>query len=279
MKILLANDDGYTAAGLHVLARVMAGFGNVTVVAPKYHQSAMGAAVSLGMKQLAYKELPSEGPGRWAYLDATPCSCVKFALTYLFENRDPDLVVSGVNHGSNASMGANYSATLGAAEEGALNGIKSIGVSISDHRPDADFSAVEAMLPGIVRLLLDNWPDRFGIFYNINFPPIPLSSIKGVKVTRQGRGHWIREFEPWDEERLHSLGLGDSFLWQKQVGDLEEGETAYFMKGVFVDDDTEPETADHVLNDEGWVTITPLQAELTDYQEYRRLDEILRRSR
>ena len=254
-------------------------FGDVTVVAPKFHQSAMSAAVSLGMRQLAYKELPAERPGKWAYLDATPASCVKFGLAYLYENRDPDLVICGVNHGTNASTGANYSATLGATEEGALNGIKSIGVSICDFRPDADFSVVETLLPDLVRLLLDNWPDRFGLYYNINFPACPLDQVKGVKVARQGLGHWEREFEPWDEDRLHKLGLGDSFLWQKQTGPLEEGERAYFMRGDFVNDDPDLQTADHALNEAGWVTITPCQAILTDYEEYERLHEILHRSR
>ena len=143
MRILISNDDGYRATGIHVLARVMAGFGEVTVVAPKFHQSAMSMAVSLGMKRLAHKALPEEGPGKWYYLDATPASCVKFGLEYFYERRNPDLVICGINHGSNAATAANYSATLGATEEGALNGCKAIGVSLCNFRPDADFSVVE----------------------------------------------------------------------------------------------------------------------------------------
>jgi len=271
MRILISNDDGYKALGLQVLARVMAGFGQVTVVAPKYHQSAMSSAVSLGLNQLAYKDLPEMGPGSWCYLDATPSSCVKFGLQYKYEARNPDLVVGGVNHGSNASYGANYSATLGVAEEGAINGIKAIGVSLCDHAPDADFSAVEALLPGIIQRLLENWPDRKGLYYNINFPALPLDQIKGVKVSRQGAGIWVKEFEPWDEERLRELGLDSDFLWQQHRVELEEGESAFFMKGSFVNQDGNPSEADHLLVKEGWVTITPCQAELTDYQEYNRI--------
>ena len=267
MRILISNDDGYKAAGIHVLARVMAAFGEVTVVAPKYHQSAMGIAVSLGVKQLAYKDLPEEGPGRWSYLDATPASCVKFGLQYKFEARNPDLVVGGVNHGSNASTGSNYSATMGVAEEAAINGIKAIGVSLTSHRADADFSAVEALLPGIVRRLLDTWPDnRPGLYYNVNFPDIPLEEIKGVKWARQGKGHWIKEFEDWDEVRLAASGLTDAFLWQHQRVQLEPGETAYFMKGEFVNDDSNADNlADHLLLKDGWVTVVPCQADPTDY--------------
>ena len=107
MRILISNDDGYKARGIHALARVMAQFGEVTVVAPKFHQSAMSMAVSLGMKRLAHKALPEEGPGDWHYLDATPASCVKFGLEYFYERRNPDLVICGINHGSNASTAAN----------------------------------------------------------------------------------------------------------------------------------------------------------------------------
>jgi len=274
MKILICNDDGYKARGIHVLARIMAQFGEVTVVAPKFHQSAMSLAVSLGVKQLAYKDLPEEGPGKWTYLDATPASCVKFGLEFKYENRDPDLVVCGINHGTNASTAANYSATLGAAEEAAINGRKAIGVSLCDFRSDADFSAVEALLPDIMKKILDNWPENHpGLFYNINFPALPLEEIKGVKVARQGAGHWVKEFEPWDES---SLGvLQDSFLWQHYRVTLEDGEKAVFMRGTFVNDDTDAGTADHLLLEQGWITIAPFNAQMTDPEEFERLQKLI----
>lgn len=274
MRILLSNDDGYKAPGIHALARVMAQFGEVTVVAPKFHQSAVSLAVSLGVKQLAYKDLPEEGPGAWCYLDATPASCIKFGLQYKYEARNPDLVVSGINHGSNCSSGANYSATLGCVEEAAINGIKAIGVSICSHDFGVNLSAVEALLPAIVRHLLDHWPDRKGIYYNINFPPLPLEKIKGVRFTRQGAGHWIREFETWDETRLEQLGLTNQFLWQQHRVKLEEGEQAFFMKGDFVSDDDDACAADHLLVEQGWITIVPFNADLTDYRELKRLQSL-----
>lgn len=275
MKILICNDDGYKAAGIHVLARVMKKFGDITVVAPKFHQSATSMAVSLGVKQLAYKDLPDEKPGKWTYLDATPASCVKFGLQYKYENRNPDLVVAGINHGSNCSTGANYSATLGCVEEAAINGIKAVGVSVCSHDFGLDLSAVETLLPAILRHLLDNWPkDRKGIYYNINFPPIPLEQIKGLRFARQGAGHWIREFEDWNESRLEELGLTNQFLWQQHRVKLEEGERAYFMKGDFVSDDEDSEAADNLLVDQGWITVVPFQADLTDYEELRRLNSL-----
>ena len=273
MKILICNDDGYKARGIHVLARIMDKFGDVTVVAPKFHQSATSMAVSLGVKQLAYKDLPEVGPGKWTYLDATPASCVKFGLEFKYENRDPDLVVCGINHGTNASTAANYSGTLGAAEEAVINGRRAIGVSLCDFRPDADFSVVEALLPAIMKKLIENWPeDCPGLYYNINFPAMPLEDIKGVKVARQGHGHWIKEFEPWDES---SLGvLNDSFLWLHYRVTLEDGEKAVFMRGTFVNDDEDSDTADHLLLEQGWITIVPFNAEMTDMAEYKRLNQL-----
>ena len=278
MKILISNDDGYRAGGIHTLARIMSQFGEVTVVAPKYHQSAMSMAVSLGMKRLAYRELPEEGPGKWYYLDATPASCVKFGLEYFYEKRNPDLVICGINHGSNAATAANYSATLGATEEGALNGCKAIGVSLCNFRPDADFSLVEEFLPGILHFLLENWPeDRYGLLYNINFPNVDRDRVKGVCFTRQGRGHWVKEFQTWDETRLASYEA-TGFHLQENLPPLEVGETPYMMIGDFVDDDSGATEADHVMNEAGWITITPNTIDRTDYAELKRLQALQQRS-
>lgn len=273
MRILLSNDDGYRAAGIHALARAMASMGEVTVVAPKFHQSGMSAAVSLGVKKLAYKELPEEAPGSWFYLDGTPASCVKFGLEFKYEHRDPDLVVCGINHGSNASTAANYSGTLGAAAEAAINGCKSIGVSLCDFRPDADFSVVEKLFPDIVRTLLAHWPDRYGLYYNVNFPALPSSEIKGIRVARQGLGWWVREFADWHTDAFGN-GREQDYLWQRTADDLEEGEHAYYMVGDFIDGEKESGIADHRLNDEGYITITPCQIDLTDYTEMERLSGI-----
>ena len=274
MRILITNDDGFHARGIHVLARLMAQFGDVTVVAPKYHQSAMSMSVSLGMKRLAYKPLPEEGPGDWHYLDATPASCIKFGLEYFYEHRNPDLVICGINPGSNAATAANYSATLGAAEEGALNGCKAIGVSVCDFSPDAEFSVVERYLPGIVRQLLDNWPEgKYGLLYNINFPKVPMDKVQGVRFARQGRGHWVKEFQEWDESRLRKYeAVG--FNFSDALPPLEEGEKGYMMIGDFIDDEPEAQEADHVLNNAGWITVTPNNLDRTDFEDLKRLRKL-----
>ena len=176
MRILITNDDGYQAKGIKVLAEIMKEFGEVTVIAPKTHQSGMSMAVSLGFKQIAHKDL---GEG-WHYVDATPASCVKFGLNTMFLNNYPDVVVSGINHGSNASNASCYSGTLGAAEEAALNGIPAIGVSLDTLHPDADFSGVAAYFGEIFRKLMSDLPQKYGVYYNVNFPDIPAEDIKDL---------------------------------------------------------------------------------------------------
>ena len=161
MRILITNDDGYQAKGIKVLAEIMKEFGEVTVIAPKHHQSGMSMAVSLGFKQIAHKNL---GEG-WHYVDATPASCVKFGLNTMFLDNFPDVVVSGINHGSNASTASCYSGTLGAAMEGALNGIPAIGVSLDTLHPDADFSGVAIADSTVSDALLKN----IGVFDVVNY--------------------------------------------------------------------------------------------------------------
>ena len=174
MKILITNDDGYKARGLEALIEIMRPFGEITVVAPKYHQSGMSMAISLGFKRIAVKQT---APGRW-YLDGTPASCVKFGIdNILLGDKRPDVVVCGINHGSNAATASLYSGTLGAAQEAAVNGIVGIGVSLDDFSPEGDFSAVKALFPGIFSKIMEENPRRKGVYYNINVPKASLEEI------------------------------------------------------------------------------------------------------
>lgn len=271
MNILITNDDGYSAKGIHVLAEIMCQFGNVTVIAPKKHQSGMSMAVSLGLKQIAYKDLPEEKPGTWAYLDATPASCVKYGLNVPFLEKFPDVVVSGINHGSNAASAACYSGTLGAAEEAALNGIPAIGVSLDTINPEADFSAVRKFFPDIFRKLMENMTSDPGIFYNVNFPNIPAEQIKGIRVGHQGMGRWIREFREWDPSIYRKYGIKPEDLGQSSSPKLESGEKLYMMVGDFLDDERNDSRADHWIMNDGYIAIVPDNLDSTDYEEVERL--------
>lgn len=267
MHILITNDDGYEAKGIKVLAGIMSKFGKVTVIAPKKHQSGMSMAVSLGFKQIAHKDL---GNG-WHYVDATPASCVKFGLNTMFLNENPDVVVSGINHGSNASTAACYSGTLGAAEEAALNGIPAIGVSLDTLHPDADFSGVEKYFGDIFSRIMEDYPDRYGVFYNVNFPDIPSSEIKGVRVGSQGMGKWIKEFKEWDISHYAKYGITPEMLGQSSNPVLEEGEDLYMMVGEFLDDPRNPDDADHHIVSDGYISIVAHNVDCTDYKEIERL--------
>ena len=270
MRILITNDDGYQAKGIKVLAEIMKKYGEVTVIAPKTHQSGMSMAVSLGFKQIAHKDL---GNG-WHYVDATPASCVKFGLNTMFLNNFPDVVVSGINHGSNASNASCYSGTLGAAEEAALNGIPAIGVSLDSLHPDADFSGVEAFFGEIFEKLMSNLPSRHGVYYNVNFPDIPADQIKGLQVGYQGKGRWVREFKEWDVKHYAKYGLTPEMLGQSSNPVLEESEDLYMMVGDFEDDPRNTAEADHLLVQNGYVSIVAHNVDCTDYEETSRLSSI-----
>ena len=271
MRILITNDDGYQAKGIKVLAEIMKKYGEVTVIAPKTHQSGMSMAVSLGFKQIAHKDL---GNG-WHYVDATPASCVKFGLNTMFLNNFPDVVVSGINHGSNASNASCYSGTLGAAEEAALNGIPAIGVSLDSLHPDADFSGVEKYFGEIFEKLMANLPsEKYGIYYNVNFPDIPADQIKGLQVGYQGKGRWVREFKEWDVKHYAKYGLTPEMLGQSSNPVLEEGEDLYMMVGDFEDDPRNTPEADHLLVKEGYISVVAHNVDCTDYEETSRLSSI-----
>lgn len=247
MNILITNDDGYRSKGVKVLAEIMKHFGEVTVIAPVEVQSGMSMAVSLGAPSIAFTSIEPRVEGtRWFSLDATPATCAKFAIN----NFDvlPDIVVSGINHGSNAATASCYSGTLGAAEEAVLNGIPAIGVSIDSFDPDADLSWIERRFPEIFTTLVENWPkDQFGIYYNVNFPPC---EPKGIKVSSMGLCRWIHEFAPNDDGTWH-------------------------MRGEIEDIPGNTPISDHHLLREGWITITPHRLDSTDYREVERLTGIL----
>jgi len=292
MKILITNDDGYRAKGIRVLTEIMKRFGDVTVIAPKHHQSGMSMAVSLGLKQLAYKKLTEaevdkasiynikddipycHGTAVWSYLDATPASCVKFGLNTCFLDNFPDVVVSGINHGSNAASASCYSGTLGAALEAALNGIPAIGVSLDTLNPEADFSPVAKYFPDIFSKLMSALPERSGIIYNVNFPDIPAGRIKGVRTGYQGKGRWVREFKEWNPSVYEKIGITPEMLGQSSIPQCEEGEELYTMVGDFIDDPGNTPRADHLLMKEDYISVVAHNIDTTDYKETERLDAI-----
>lgn len=274
MRILITNDDGIDAGGLKSLVKVLRPFGELLVVAPKTAQSGMSMAVTMGLRPIAVKKV-RQAPGEsWWYLDGTPASCVKYGIDNILFPLKPDLVVSGVNHGANAATASIYSGTIGAAMEGAVNGIPSIGVSLDSFDPDADFSPVEAFLPGILEKLIPAVSRRFGEFYNINFPSVPVSEVKGVRAGRMGMAHWEREYRGF-EELLAERGLQMRPEDREYVANAEPGEEIVVMAGDFTDNGGNPADADHLLLADGWIVITPENIDNTDLEETERLCGII----
>ncbi|MBP5625621.1 MAG: 5'/3'-nucleotidase SurE [Bacteroidales bacterium] len=274
MRILVTNDDGYEAKGLLTLVGILRKYGDVTVVAPKRPQSGMSMAVTMGFKPIAVKHLATKEGEDWWYLDGTPASCIKFGIDNVLMPARPDLVVSGINHGSNAATASIYSGTIGAAMEGAVNGIPAIGVSLDTFDPDADFSGVETLLPQILDKLLPQLGRRYGTYYNINFPDLPAAGIRGVRVTRMGYAHWEHEYQDYGrflDERGHIPSEEDC----RYIAHLAPDEDLYVMAGDFTDNGDNPADADHLLLDQGYVTITPQNIDNTATADIDRLCAII----
>lgn len=280
MNILITNDDGFESKGIAVLTKMMKKYGNVAVVAPFSAQSGMSMAVSLGAEKIAFKEIESstfvgedglEHTERWAYLDATPASCVKFAMSTPWLDWKPDVIVSGINHGANTSVASCYSGTLGATAEAAVNHILGIGVSLCDHNPDADFSQIEKYFPGIFEKLVELPRHSYMTYYNVNFPSVPADEIKGVRAGYMGRGRWVKEFRSLDEAEAIAASLNGA-----PTGDPSEKPAVkmYKLVGNFSSDTDNSADADHLLTDNGYVSIVPHTIDSTDYEQLKILSEV-----
>ena len=285
--ILVTNDDGIQAKGLGVLAGLMAGLGDVLVMAPETPQSGQSNAIT-SASPLRFRPVDREGRITRYACTGTPTDCVKMALeAALPAGRQPDLLVSGINHGSNAASASCYSGTLGAAQEAALCGIPAIGVSLCSMNPDADFSAVEEHFPGIMRKILEanerpsgqnkektGLDAGYGIYYNVNFPDIPAGKIRGIRTGYQGKGHWVREFTDWDPTFYSRHGITPEMLGQESAPSCEEGEKLYMMVGTFVDDPGNDSRADHHILENGYISVVAHNIDTTDYRETDRLGSL-----
>ncbi len=237
-SILICNDDGITAAGIRNLVEVASEFGTVTVVAPDSPQSGMGHAITVGEPLRVHTEKIFPGIESYA-CSGTPVDCVKIATGVLMKKK-PDLLLSGINHGSNASIAVVYSGTMSAAMEGAIEGIPSIGFSLLNFSHDADFTASREIVRIMIRQALDQEMPT-GTLLNVNIPDIPFEEIKGIKVTRQSGGRWVEKFDIRD----------DPF-----------GRKYYWLTGEFVDSDEGEDTDTWALNN-GYVSVCPVEFDLT----------------
>lgn len=187
--ILVTNDDGYRSKGITALIEAARPFGNLIVVAPNNSKSGQSHAITV--KELLRLTKVSEDEGVIIYRSSgSPVDCVKLAVQEL--NIKPDLVVSGINHGSNASVSVHYSGTMGAATEGCLLGIPSIGFSLDDFSANADFENSKKVIKRVITKVLANPLPKWTCL-NVNIPKV--DKLQGIKVCKQAHGVWKEDFD------------------------------------------------------------------------------------
>ena len=225
MLILITNDDGYAAPGINALSSVAREFGQVVVVAPE--RNASGKSMSLTSERPVRASLVSQHDGLSVFsCDGTPVDCVKLGAEYLCPT-PPDLILSGINHGSNASINVLYSGTMGAALEATVNGFQAVGFSLLNHRPDADFSACLPYVRRIIAQVIQS-PLPHGVTLNVNFPRLDADAIRGVRICREARSCWTDSFE----RRVDPVGrpywwLTGKFVVQDDATDTDEWALAH----------------------------------------------------
>jgi len=237
--ILVSNDDGVTSRGIRVLVNIMENLGEVVVVAPDKPQSGMGHAITIG-ETLRLEEEDIFANIKAYKCSGTPADCVKLAKHYILNERRPDLVVSGINHGPNTSISILYSGTMSAAIEAAIEGMPSIGFSLCDSSNDADFSHVEPFVESITRQVLAKGLPK-GVALNVNIPSNRNGPIKGLKICRQARAKWQEEFD----QRIDP-----------------NGRTYFWMTGNFVNFDKGEDNDEWAIAN-NYVSIVPCLFDLT----------------
>ncbi len=239
MHILLSNDDGYFSSGLAALAEAMAPLGTVTVVAPDAEKSGASNSLTLDRPLMVRR-----APNGFFHVNGTPTDCVHMAVTGMLDIT-PDVIVSGINHGANMGDDTIYSGTVAAATEGYLLGIPSIAVSlVTPQGAGQYFDTAARVVARLVQKIQRN-PLTQATLLNVNVPDIPFEQIKGMKITRLGRRHKA-------EPVIKALNpRGEVVYWVGAAGPAADA-------GAGTDFDAVAQ---------GWVSLTPLQVDLTHYQQ------------
>lgn len=243
--ILISNDDGYNAKGIKELVRMVSSFGDVIVCAPDGGRS--GKSRAFTMEALTMQHISTDDNVHVWTCSGTPVDCIKMAYSELCP-RKPDLVLSGINHGDNASTNAHYSGTVGVVVEGAMKGIPSIAFSLCDYNKDADFTPMETLVKKLVGKVLQEGLPHY-VCLNVNFPF--TDDYKGVRVCRMAHGHWRKEVE----KCTHPTRNYDY----------------YFMCGYYQNDEPEADDTDAWALKHGYAAITPVTVDITDHQYFEKL--------
>ena len=238
--IMIANDDGYRAKGFHKLIDLMRNIGEVIAISTEKPMSGQSHSITnhdplrvyLADNDINYKLYVCNG---------RPVDCIKIGYRFT-DGRMPDLMVSGINHGSNASTNVMYSGTMGAALEACMDGVPAIGFSVLDFSSDAEFDHVGKYVDDIAYKVLKHGLPK-GVCLNVNMPKMSEESIKGIKVCRQAKGRWDQTFE-------HRV---DPF-----------GRDYYWLTGKFIEEDISEDTDLYALKN-NYISVVPTMYDMTAY--------------
>jgi 5'-nucleotidase len=247
--ILVTNDDGFRAKGIEALIEMVKPFGKVIAVSPEEGNSGMSHAITIKTPLRIKKRIRTDEVELYS-VNGTPVDCVKLAMNQLF-TIPPDLIVSGINHGSNSSVSIFYSGTMAATIEGSLYNIPSIGFSLLDYTSNPDFSSAIHYGKNIIQTVLENGISK-GTCLNINFPVLPINEIKGIKLCRQNSGIWKEEFDKRTDPR---------------------GQEYYWLTGYFHNNEPDATDTDEWALANGYISIVPITTDLTNYKELERLNK------
>jgi 5'-nucleotidase len=245
--ILVTNDDGVNAPGIKTLIDMAREFGKVVAVAPDEGRSGMSHAITIKYP-LRVNKIREEKDFAFYSCTGTPADCVKLAVNQILE-RKPDILLSGINHGSNSSISVVYSGTMAAAIEGGLHGIPSIGLSITDFSSNPDFTACKLYGNKIIEnTLLNGIPG--GVCLNVNVPKAPVEEVKGIKICRQTRGLWIEEFDKRIDPRRRE------YFW---------------LTGYFDNYEPDAEDTDEWALKNKYVSVVPVKVDFSDLDAMKKL--------
>ncbi len=248
MKILISNDDGIFSKGIYHLRNALKEIGDVTVVAPLTEQSAVGHAITMKIP-LRVSEQYINGEFFGYAVEGTPADCVKMGIRNILKEA-PDIVISGINHGSNTAVNIVYSGTVSAAREAAIMDVPAIAISIADHRPQ-NFEFACKLTAELAQQVVKNGLPT-GTCLNVNVPDLPEEEIKGVRITTQGKSKWDDIYE----ERIDPYG--NKYYW---------------LTGKLIEDEDTTIESDQMAVRTGYAAITPIHFDLTDYKTYEKMKE------
>ena len=247
--ILITNDDSIEAPGLRARVDVAVEIGDVVVAAPSEPMSGQSSAITV-TTPLRIREHDSYRGAKMYSVNGTPVDCVKLALHALFD-RKPDLLLSGINHGSNSGNSIVYSGTMGAVIEGCMVGIPSIGYSLLDHSHSADFSESQPWIRQITSAVADRGLAN-GICLNVNIPA--GCRPEGVKVVRAALGRWTEEYVDYTDP------MGRPF---------------YLLTGRFLNEEPDADDTDEYWLKRGYVTVVPVKTDMSATEAISAVEDLI----